>query len=310
MEMERVEASLRGWPQAPFKQKIETDANYHRMLAFGMQPENLAAVRLGDRVAQSVLAGLRPGARRAAKALDRVQFEMLEGMANHQRRALFELSRNVLLYAPACRQEDFINAIGYLVRRLDENTGPDNFLRHAFALTVDSADWQQARERDLSKRLRGSSHCRRCAATNAGSGSASRGSSGAVEHLTRRLRPPTSRHSSPTNPTPTGRCRRTASGPRRFIDRWQPQHGDRAADVPLVIAGEEITVGSRTARIASIPRGPASSSPAIIRRTTPTSNAPSPAAAKMPAAGEDLSPANGTKFCTASPTKSPRDAAI
>jgi RHH-type proline utilization regulon transcriptional repressor/proline dehydrogenase/delta 1-pyrroline-5-carboxylate dehydrogenase len=32
MEMERVEASLRGWPQAPYKTKRETDANFKRML--------------------------------------------------------------------------------------------------------------------------------------------------------------------------------------------------------------------------------------------------------------------------------------
>ncbi len=72
-----------------------------------------------------------------------VQFEMLEGMANHQRRALFEMCNSLLLYAPACRREDFINAIGYLVRRLDENTGPDNFLRHAFSLTLESEDWRR-----------------------------------------------------------------------------------------------------------------------------------------------------------------------
>ena len=47
MEAERVEASLRGWPQAPYKTKLETDANYLRMLHEGMRPENLAAVRLG-----------------------------------------------------------------------------------------------------------------------------------------------------------------------------------------------------------------------------------------------------------------------
>ena len=70
---------------------------------------------------------------------------MLEGMANHQRRALFELAGNMLLYAPACRQEEFINAIGYLVRRLDENTGPDNFLRYAFNLEVDSPDLEPPR---------------------------------------------------------------------------------------------------------------------------------------------------------------------
>jgi RHH-type proline utilization regulon transcriptional repressor/proline dehydrogenase/delta 1-pyrroline-5-carboxylate dehydrogenase len=142
MESERVEASLKGWPQAPFQEKIDTDANYHRMLDFGMRSENLAAVRLG--IASHNLFTLAYGLVLATRgeAHDRVQFEMLEGMANHQRRALFELSGNVLLYAPACRQEDFINAIGYLVRRLDENTGEENFLRHAFRLTVDSDDWQ------------------------------------------------------------------------------------------------------------------------------------------------------------------------
>ena len=77
------------------------------------------------------------------EVLEKVQFEMLEGMANHQRRAMFELSKSVLLYAPACQREEFINAIGYLIRRLDENTGPDNFLRHAFKISVGGATWQR-----------------------------------------------------------------------------------------------------------------------------------------------------------------------
>src|SRR6185503_12347260 len=47
MEAERIEASLRGWPQAPYKTKLETDANYLRMLHEGMRAENLVAVRVG-----------------------------------------------------------------------------------------------------------------------------------------------------------------------------------------------------------------------------------------------------------------------
>lgn len=143
MEMERVEASLRGWPQAPYKVKIDTDANYKRMVVYGLKPENIAAVRLGIashnlfEVAFSLLLATK------RSALEFVQFEMLEGMANHQRRALRELVDNLLLYAPACKHEDFIHAIGYLVRRMDENTGPDNFLRHAFKIEVDSPDWRQ-----------------------------------------------------------------------------------------------------------------------------------------------------------------------
>src|SRR6266496_1714940 len=128
MEAERVEASLRDWPQAPFKSKRETDANYKRMLREAMAPENLAAVCVG--VGSHNLFDLAYGVVLAGEtgAGDRVQFEMLEGMANHQRRALLGHTRNLLLYAPACRREEFLNAIGYLIRRLDENTGPENFL--------------------------------------------------------------------------------------------------------------------------------------------------------------------------------------
>ena len=143
MEMERVEAALRDWPQAPYERKVETDANYKRMLWEAVAPENEGAVLVG--VASHNLFDLAYGLVLAGhfKALDRVQFEMLEGMANHQRRALLERSSNLLLYAPACRKEDFLNAIGYLIRRLDENTGPENFLRHAFKLRVDSDEWTQ-----------------------------------------------------------------------------------------------------------------------------------------------------------------------
>lgn len=169
MEMERVEASLRGWPQAPYQKKADTDANYKRMLDYGMQPENIVAVRLGvashnlfdvsfamvlaacraticliafdDKTVRGGTEGKPQSALQSGSLLSHVQFEMLEGMANHQRRALHEMVDNLLLYAPACRQQDFIHAIGYLVRRMDENTGPDNFLRHAFKIEVDSPEW-------------------------------------------------------------------------------------------------------------------------------------------------------------------------
>jgi RHH-type proline utilization regulon transcriptional repressor/proline dehydrogenase/delta 1-pyrroline-5-carboxylate dehydrogenase len=239
MEAERVEASLRGWPQAPFQHKIETDANYHRMLEYGMREENLNAVRLG--IASHNLFTLSYGLVLAtrAEAHDRVQFEMLEGMANHHRRALFELSRNVLLYAPACKQEDFINAIGYLVRRLDENTGEENFLRHAFKLTVDSPDWQHLaggfvesfgrtqtlsdrprRKQDRSQELRVKSQ----EPDLVGSG---------LSTLASQLftNEPDTDWSLPQN----------GEWAQGILDRWIDRCESKAADVPLVIAGEEIS---------------------------------------------------------------------
>ena len=141
MEMERIDAALHDWPQTPFTTKVETDANYKQMLHYGMAAEHLACVRLG--VASHNLFDVSYAIVLADElaAGDRVQFEMLEGMATHQRRALLERDTSLLLYAPACRKEEFLHAIGYLIRRLDENTGPENFLRHAFRLQPGSEDW-------------------------------------------------------------------------------------------------------------------------------------------------------------------------
>ncbi len=143
MEMERFEAAVKGWPQAPFETKTETDANYKRMLHEGFRAENLAAVKLGIASHNLFDVAYALTLARDSNAMERVQFEMLEGMANHQRRALFEEAPHLLLYAPVCHKEHFLSAIGYLIRRLDENTGPENFLRHTFKLIPGSEQWRQ-----------------------------------------------------------------------------------------------------------------------------------------------------------------------
>jgi RHH-type proline utilization regulon transcriptional repressor/proline dehydrogenase/delta 1-pyrroline-5-carboxylate dehydrogenase len=142
MEAERVAASIAGWPLATYADKLDTDANFKRMLHEALRPENLAAVHIGVATHSLFEAAYALVLAVERNALESMQFEMLEGMANHQRRALSELAQNLLLYAPATRREHFVNAIGYLIRRMDENTGPDNFLRHAFKLKVDSAEWE------------------------------------------------------------------------------------------------------------------------------------------------------------------------
>ncbi|MEM8864583.1 MAG: proline dehydrogenase family protein [Planctomycetota bacterium] len=242
MEMERVEASHRGWPQAPFRRKLDTDANYKRMMHEGLRPENLTAVRLG--LASHNLFTLAYGLVMAWRSggIDRVQFEMLEGMANHQRRALFELSQNLLLYAPTCRQEHFVNAIGYLVRRLDENTGEDNFLRHAFNITTDSDTWQRLEEHfvesfdaigQLSAQPRRTQDRR----------------SEASQTASRRRQPTETIGATPAadaagstfvnEPDTDWSLPHHSEWAQSIVDRWEDRHGPRAAAVGTVIAGEE-----------------------------------------------------------------------
>ena len=230
MEMERVEASHRGWPQAPFQHKAETDANYKRMLHEGLKSENLAAVQLG--IASHNLFTLAYGmviAHRAG-ALDHVQFEMLEGMANHQRRALFELSQNLLLYAPTCRQEHFVNAIGYLVRRLDENTGPDNFLRHAFNITTGSDEWRRLEEQ-FAQSFAAMDQMDAQPRRKQDRRQASR----------ERKRPEESLGSPFVNePDTDWSLAHHSEWAESIIASWRDRHGDNASVTPVVISGEEI----------------------------------------------------------------------
>jgi RHH-type proline utilization regulon transcriptional repressor/proline dehydrogenase/delta 1-pyrroline-5-carboxylate dehydrogenase len=147
LAMEQVEAELAGWPQAPFLTKAESDANYKRMLDAVLDPQNEGAVRLG--VASHNLFELGWALSVAAERglAPMIEAEMLEGMAGPTAVPLRDAAGSLLLYAPIVRRSDSESAIAYLVRRFDENTGPDNFLRHQFGLTVGSATWNAERDR-------------------------------------------------------------------------------------------------------------------------------------------------------------------
>lgn len=143
LAMEQVEASLCGWPQAPYHTKVESDANFKRMVDFALRPENSDAVRVGIAshnlfdIAYALLLAQKHGVTR------RVDFEMLEGMANSQAQEIREKTGDLLVYAPVCYDADFDSAVAYLVRRFDENTQPGSFLSSLFGLTVHSPEWEQ-----------------------------------------------------------------------------------------------------------------------------------------------------------------------
>ena len=230
MEMERFEASLHGWPQAPYRLKRQTDANYRRMVSWGVQPENIAASRLG--IASHNLFEVAYGIVKAIelKALDKIQFEMLEGMANHQRRALQELVDDLLLYAPACRKEEFIHAIGYLVRRLDENTGPSNFLRHAFRLKVDSEDWERL-EKQFCEAFDELDSLPESPRRTQDRNEPANASPASTSHWHDFVNESDTDFSLPQNV-------KWAQG---IVDQWQTQHSGDATEVRLEVAGEKVS---------------------------------------------------------------------
>lgn len=141
LSMEQFEASLKGWPQAPYLSKMETDANFKRMVIYGSIPENARAVHLGIASHNLFDVAFAMLIRLENQIEPYVGFEMLEGMADHIRRVVQQLTGNMLLYCPIATHRDFQHAIAYLIRRLDENTGAENFLRHIFGLKPGSESW-------------------------------------------------------------------------------------------------------------------------------------------------------------------------
>jgi RHH-type proline utilization regulon transcriptional repressor/proline dehydrogenase/delta 1-pyrroline-5-carboxylate dehydrogenase len=143
LAMERVEAELHGWPQAPYTTKAEVDASYKRLLDVVLRPENDPAVRVGVASHNLFDVAWAMTQVRRRDAADRVDIEMLTGMAAAQARAIGD----VLLYTPIVRDADLEAAIAYLVRRLDENAAPENFLRHLLAVAPGSPAWHEERGR-------------------------------------------------------------------------------------------------------------------------------------------------------------------
>lgn len=256
LEMELLESSHFNWPLATYDNKMDVDANYKRMLVYAMQPENIRAVQLG--VASHNLFELAYAHElgHAMGVTDYFWFEMLEGMADHVRRTLQESVKDILLYAPVASREQFINAIAYLIRRLDENTSPENFLRYAPHLTTDSAAWDF-----LQKQF--SESCRHMDAAPA------------ISNRTQDRS--TEVFSEKTGSFWTGRFTNEADTDwslapnqkwaRAIRDKWMISKHDDPVRIPVVIDGREVFKDRKTKNVIDVPRYNKDSGDAIITAT-------------------------------------------
>lgn len=147
LAMETTEAELHGWVGAPYGSKSDVDASYKRLVDAALRPEVAGAVRIG--IASHNLFDI-AWALEVAKARGveaQLDIEMLEGMANGEALAIAHQIGGVLLYTPVTRHDDFASAVAYLVRRLDENTSPENYLRASFGMSPDSKAFEEQAQR-------------------------------------------------------------------------------------------------------------------------------------------------------------------
>ncbi len=143
LSMEKVEASLKGWQQAPYLDKLETDANFIRMLEWGLSNDHAPYAHIGIGTHNLFDIAYAQLLIHENQTQPFSILEMLYGMAEGVQKAVLTLTHKLLLYTPETTKEEFHSAIAYLIRRLDENTGPHHFLRHLFDLSRDSPVWEE-----------------------------------------------------------------------------------------------------------------------------------------------------------------------
>ncbi|CCF81847.1 Proline dehydrogenase [Helicobacter bizzozeronii CCUG 35545] len=134
MESEETIASIKGWELPTFTRKQDTDSNYNKMLDFVLENDNYKYIQIGiasHNLFEIAYAYTRIHILNDPIALEHFSFEMLEGMSLQASLELKEMHK-LILYAPVCDEKHFNNAIAYLVRRLDENTATDNFMKAFF----------------------------------------------------------------------------------------------------------------------------------------------------------------------------------
>ena len=149
LSMENVDAEIHGWELTTWPSKQATDTNYKRMLEWAMTPERTRAVRLGV-AGQNIFDIAFAYELRAARGVeDGVEFEMLSGMATDMQEVVRRDVGSLLLYVPVVNPREFDVAISYLVRRLEENAAPANFMSGVFDIASNEDVFARERDRFL-----------------------------------------------------------------------------------------------------------------------------------------------------------------
>lgn len=149
LQMETVLASQRRLAVPIFPQKGQVDAHFKRVLREAATEVKLGNITLGVGshnlfdVAYALLV------REILGLGSRLELEMLQGMAGAVGSVIADLAGGLLIYAPAVAEDSFSSAVSYLVRRLDESTARENFLRDAPRMRKDDAAFTNQKERFL-----------------------------------------------------------------------------------------------------------------------------------------------------------------
>jgi RHH-type transcriptional regulator, proline utilization regulon repressor / proline dehydrogenase / delta 1-pyrroline-5-carboxylate dehydrogenase len=128
-DQERIVAGAAGWSVPVFEHKDETDANYERCTQFLIEHAGSVRPALASHNLRSLAFAIAT-ARAASLDDTALEYQLLYGMAEPVHAALTGMGLRVRVYCPV---GELVPGMGYLVRRLLENTSNEGFVRQSFA---------------------------------------------------------------------------------------------------------------------------------------------------------------------------------
>jgi RHH-type transcriptional regulator, proline utilization regulon repressor / proline dehydrogenase / delta 1-pyrroline-5-carboxylate dehydrogenase len=128
-DFETVRARQNGWEVPVWTIKAESDAAYERHARMILENQEHCHFACASHNIRSISAVMEI-ARELKVPEERYEFQVLYGMAEPVRKGLLKVAGRIRLYCP---YGDMVPGMGYLVRRLLENTSNESFLRQSFA---------------------------------------------------------------------------------------------------------------------------------------------------------------------------------
>ncbi|HIJ94874.1 MAG TPA: bifunctional proline dehydrogenase/L-glutamate gamma-semialdehyde dehydrogenase [Desulfuromonadales bacterium] len=132
-DYESVVAAQMGWELPVRTIKADTDAAFERMAAAILRHHHICHLACASHNIRTISAVLET-ARSLNVPESRYEFQMLYGMAEPVRQAILKETGRLRLYCPFGA---LVPGMGYLVRRLLENSANESFLRQSFSVGTD-----------------------------------------------------------------------------------------------------------------------------------------------------------------------------
>jgi len=145
LNLEQTEAAKNNWSSPTYTTKIETDANFKKMIEYGCKTDNIKAANLGIAtcnifdIAYSILLI------KENKIEPYVFFEMIKGSLTKSIQHSLEriLEKNLKIFCPIVNKKDFHSINCLLLKKINDFTNSENFIFHLEKLLPGTKNWDE-----------------------------------------------------------------------------------------------------------------------------------------------------------------------